>query len=91
MLTFGSLSEEGRSDGIQQDAMQNATGSIQAFLTHWNIYTGVFSRTTRNEAAYYNTGEEKYSNINFDLSKVVRTSSETRGKNRKIRVYKRIA
>ncbi|WP_300752242.1 hypothetical protein [uncultured Brachyspira sp.] len=98
MLTFGSLSEEGRSSGIQGDAIRNIHGSLT-----WVYDTGSGSINNSWGALYWNKNVENAhktiiepfspstGGINLDASKVVPTGLENRTKNRKIRIYKRIA
>ncbi|MEI0797575.1 hypothetical protein R4Q14_04510 [Brachyspira intermedia] len=94
MLTFGSLSEEGRSNGIQQDAMQVMTGylgyiycnqiaeNVDGILSYWKK-DDIIGMTVESKASS--------SGLAIDNRKQVRTSTENRTKNRKIRIYKRIA
>ena len=94
LRTEGSLSEEGRVNGLQGDAMQHMTGSTWAFL---------WKQATPNGILNCALGSSRYtlsSNVNnsfcdatlyIDNARQVRTASENRVKNRLIRVYERIA
>ena len=96
MLTFGSLSEESRSNGIQNDSIQNIVGNFgRCFQLKDTLPTGPF-RYTKNGHNPFKFGNVVSETIlsryyEFNLSLSAKTSSETRSKNRKIRVYKRIA
>ncbi|MEN8157582.1 MAG: tail fiber protein [Bacteroidota bacterium] len=70
---------------FQQDAMQNVTGNVGDFNTFAALKgasTGPFKQTW----VYTSTGigsgsSDSYHSVDFDLSRVARTSSETRPKN----------
>lgn len=94
--TEGSLSEEGRSNGIQGDAIRNIAGTIQIMTANLAAPTGVFDYTWGFDKLFTFTAIEtqdgwRHANTNFRASNVVPTSTENRTKNRKIRIYKRIA
>lgn len=99
--TEGSLSEEGRSNGIQGDAIRNITGNFDSYHNNngnhnnWKNSPFSFSYFTSPPSGFNpsgaNNGILTHININFNASKVVTTASENRTKNRKIRIYKRIA
>ena len=94
--TEGSLSEEGRSNGIQGDAIQRFTSAFRSYswitangqngVLKWEYRTD-YSRAST-EPANLNTSDILYT---LDSNLQIRSSNETRSKNRKIRVYKRIA
>ncbi|MEI0447887.1 phage tail protein [Brachyspira intermedia] len=95
--TEGSLSEEGRSNGIQQDAMQKLTGTIHTYNTqeHRIIMDGTGCFSIESGGGYGSNSDtgllQVSQGVKFDNSKQARTSTENRTKNRKIRIYKRIA
>ncbi|AEM20741.1 putative Hvp 101 VSH-1 tail protein [Brachyspira intermedia PWS/A] len=95
--TEGSLSEEGRSNGIQQDAMQKLTGTIHTYNTqnHKIIMDGTGCFSIESGGGYGSNSDtgllQVSQGVKFDNSKRARTSTENRTKNRKIRIYKRIA
>ena len=94
--TEGSLSEGGRSNGIQGDAIQRFTSAFRSYswitangqngVLKWEYRTD-YSRAST-EPANLNTSDIRYT---LDSNLQIRSSNETRSKNRKIRVYKRIA
>jgi len=69
----------------QQDAMQNVTGVIGDFNTYAAIKgnsTGPFQRTWVYKSTGIGSGQsDNYHMVDFDLSRVARTSTETRPKN----------
>lgn len=96
MLTFGSLSENGRSNGIQGDAGRNATGNFghnygSGLMSDTNGASGVFFGVG---GGVYGVGDvqggQKY-HIGLDLSRAYTTANEFRVRNRLIRIYKRIS
>ena len=93
MLTFGSLSENGRSNGIQGDAGRNATGGFYLIYAK-NNNTGVFYDAYQpgngSGLADYNPYWQ-VGRINMDLSRAYTTANEFRVRNRLIRIYKRIS
>ena len=102
-LTFGSLSEEGRSNGIQGDAVRNLSGML-GFMS-WSSngkpsQNGCFQTSVINSEgiATIDTSMSPYpkwvnsrAEINFNNLSISISNNEIRSKNRKIRVYKRIA
>ena len=100
--TEGSLSEEGRSNGIQNYAIKNIVGSVPRGTDRgvFGPKSNIVDKTTLlGISGSYDTtwvtgggsGNKVYY-LDFDASRVVNTSNnETRVKNRKIRIYKRIA
>ena len=92
MLTFGSLSENGRSNGIQGDAGRNATASFfirgSIAMQSSGVLVGAFN--TKSWASSY-TNTDSPSSITLDLSRAYTTANEFRVRNRLIRIYKRIS
>ncbi|MEI0492058.1 hypothetical protein R4J17_06405 [Brachyspira intermedia] len=94
--TEGSLSEEGRSNGIQGDAIRNIQGEYGYFIHGGlQITSQLFSYNHLGKIDSYLLGGQwtdlDAGKIVFNANSVVPTASENRTKNRKIRVYKRIA
>ncbi|SUW04285.1 hypothetical protein [Brachyspira pilosicoli] len=95
MLTFGSLSENGRSNGIQGDAGRNATGSL-GLRNNTGITDNVTSGIIYQGSQFANGIPQDYnftrgSKIEIDLSRAYTTANEFRVRNRLIRIYKRIS
>lgn len=93
MLTFGSLSEEGRSNGIQGDAIRNIQGHFGTLYTYDLSDSIFFNYNTSGGAPKIGGGSgplDPYQ-CNLDISRALPTAGENRTKNRKIRIYKRIA
>lgn len=69
----------------QQDAMQNVTGVVGDFNTYAAIHgntTGPFRQTWVYSSTGIGSGSsDSYNRVDFDLSRVARTSPETRPKN----------
>ena len=94
--TEGSLSEGGRSNGIQGDAIRNIQGEYGYFIHGGlQITSKLFSYNHLGKIDSYLLGGQwtdlDAGKIVFNANSVVPTASENRTKNRKIRVYKRIA
>ena len=94
--TEGSLSEEGRSNGIQGDAIRNIQGEYGYFIHGGlQITSKLFSYNHLGKIDSYLLGGQwtdlDAGKIVFNANSVVPTASENRTKNRKIRIYKRIA
>ena len=96
LRTEGSLSENGRSNGIQGDAGRNATGKFghnygSGLMSDTNGASGVFFGVG---GGVYGVGDvqggQKY-HIGLDLSRAYTTANEFRVRNRLIRIYKRIS
>ena len=93
LRTEGSLSENGRSNGIQGDAGRNATGGFYLIYAKNNT-SGVFYDADQlgngsglpDYNPYWQVGR-----INMDLSRAYTTANEFRVRNRLIRIYKRIS
>lgn len=90
LRTEGSLSEKGRSNGIQGDAIRNITGTAPHILFRGSGGTGAINVSSYHIMCASELGAGG-SSFNFDASRVVPTANENRVKNRKIRIYKRIA
>ena len=76
---------------MQPDAIQNITASIKSYI-HFDFADGAFQSVTgsgNNTANVYNPATD--SGLNFDASRVVRTSDEDRPLNASIKIWKRIA
>lgn len=69
----------------QQDAMQNVTGAVGDFNTYAAIHgntTGPFKQTWVYKSTGIGSGQsDNYHMVDFDLSRVARTSTETRSRN----------
>ena len=93
MLTFGSLSEEGRSNGIQGDAIRNIQGYFGTLYTGDLSGSIFFNYDTSGGAPKIGGGSGPLNpyQCNLDISRALPTAAENRTKNRKIRIYKRIA
>ncbi|MEI0698057.1 hypothetical protein R4K92_03870 [Brachyspira intermedia] len=98
MLTFGSLSEEGRSNGIQGDAIQNIYGELSNIICAWGVVkNGVLEIIGENptwplQAGTPNMGSAQARTLKINTSYTIKTSNnETRGKNRKFRIHQRIS
>lgn len=96
MLTFGSLSEEGRSNGIQGDAIRNITGTVDGdYQIFAPLISGAFQSQITGGAgsgtARAASSGDFVDGFNMDASRIVPTGSENRPKNRLIRIYKRVA
>ena len=93
LRTEGSLSENGRSNGIQGDAGRNATGGFYLIYAKNNT-AGVFYDADQpgngSGLADYNPYWQ-IGRINMDLSRAYTTANEFRVRNRLIRIYKRIS
>ncbi|WP_288685188.1 hypothetical protein [uncultured Brachyspira sp.] len=93
LRTEGSLSKNGRSNGIQGDAGRNATGSFYLIYAKNNT-SGVFYDADQpgngSGLADYNLYWQ-VGRINMDLSRAYTTANEFRVRNRLIRIYKRIS
>ena len=91
--TEGSLSEEGRVNGLQGDAMQHLTGSTWAFLWKQTTANGILNSTYGSNKYALSPNADGLCNdatLYIDNARQVRTASENRAKNRLIRVYERI-
>ncbi|WP_231849804.1 phage tail protein [Brachyspira pilosicoli] len=90
LRTEGSLSEEGRSNGIQGDAIRNITGTSPRIYFRSSGGTGAIKVPSYHVMCASEIGAGG-SAFNFDASRVVPTANENRVKNRRIRIYQRIA
>ncbi|WP_300752238.1 hypothetical protein [uncultured Brachyspira sp.] len=101
--TEGSLSEEGRSNGIQGDAVRNIYGTFpfMSWSSDGQPYQSGFFKisvvnsegpvTTYTNTLPYPKWVNSRAEIIFNNSGIPISNNEIRSKNRKIRVYKRIA
>ena len=91
LRTEGSLSNSGRSNGIQGDAGRNATGRFyfgyerNVFASGTGIYTveGIGKKNYTQKDA----GANGYNNVYSDLSRAYTTANEFRMRNRLMRIY----
>lgn len=79
----------GASGTLQADAMENVTGTISG-TQEALAGTGPFSPGVAGPANRPNNGSANTQALNFDLSLVARTATETRMKNIGVRIFRRI-
>lgn len=90
LLTFGSLSEEGRSNGIQGDAIRNIVGSISGIMM-WDCSGLYINKGSREQYLPWGEGKSLMDMSTNLQEQGYPTGSDIRVKNRLIRIYKRIA
>lgn len=75
---------------LENDALQNITGSIASAQESFSAPTGAFALGAAGAANRPNNGTASTNGLSFDASLVARTSTETRMKNIGVRIFRRI-